>query len=454
VSPFAWLCATFVALVAAGVPVAFAIAIASFVGYALIPDPFGSLSPYGLITDMTGGMKQISLIYIPFFILAGKAMGQGGVARRLIDLSRAFVGGVRGGTSYVSVLASMFFGAISGSGVADVASIGSVMIPEMRKEGYDAPFATAVTISAGTLGLVIPPSNIMVLYVVIAAGTLIPAGAYQGVGLDIRTMFLAGFLPGIVTGLALMAVCGILSHLRGYPKGRWLGPREVVRSFIGALFPMFIVAVILGGILFGIVTADESAALAVVLAVIAGVVVYREVPARQVLAMLRDSAVTCGVVFFLIAASNAMKFVFIHEGIDRAMQDLCLQFIGNRFAFLLVVNILLLVCGCFLDMTPAVLIFTPLLLPIAVGYGVHPIHFGIILTLNLCIGLCTPPVGNCLFVGCSVSKVPLTQMIRPLLPFYAAMFAALLVVTYAEAIPMWLPAQWLRWFPPLVGAGP
>ncbi len=453
-SPFLWLCVTFLVLLALRVPVAFAIAIASFVGFAFIPDPFGTLSPFAMLTDMTGAVKQLALIAIPFFILAGRIMGEGGVAGRLVAFSRSLIGWVPGGTAYVNVLSSMFFGGVSGSAVADVSSIGSLLIPLMRKEGYDAPFAGAVTVSSSTIGLIIPPSNVMILYAIVAAGTAAAAGPYAHVDLDVRTMFLSGFVPGILVGLALMAVCGVLAWRRKYPRGPWTGWATVLARLGAASPSLVIVAVILGGILFGIVTADESAALAVVLALVAGLALYREISLRQVPAILIDAVVTSGVVFFLIAASNAMKYIFIYEGIDRALLEAALGLTENRYAFLLSLNVILLVFGTFLDMTPAVLIFTPLFLPVAVEYGVHPIHFGIILLVNLCIGLCTPPVGNCLFVGCGISGVNLTRMIRPMLPFYAAMIAMLLLVTYAEPLTMWLPAQWVAWFPPPMPGGP
>jgi tripartite ATP-independent transporter DctM subunit len=448
-SPFAWLCVSFVCLLALRVPVAFAIAIASFVGFAFIPDPFDTLAPYALFTDITGGVKQLSLIAIPFFILAGSVMGQGGMGARLIGFSQSLIGWVRGGTAYVNVMTSMFFGGVSGSAVADTSSIGSILIPMMRREGYDARFATAVTVCSSTIGLIIPPSNTMILYAVIAGGAVAATGAYAHVMLEVRTMFLAGLVPGILIGLGLMATCGVLSRRRGYPKGAWLGAREVARRFARASLALVVVAIILGGILSGFVTADESAAVAVALAFIVALFIYRELTWRQAPGIVGDAVVTTGVVFFLIGASNAMKFIFIHEGIDRALLEFCQALTANRYMFLLILNVVLLVCGTFLDMTPAILIFTPLFLPVALHYGVHPIHFGLILTVNLCIGLCTPPVGNCLFVGCGISGVPLTKMIRPMLPFYAAMVAVLLVVTYYEPFTMWLPARWMEWFPPL-----
>lgn len=450
-TPFTWFVVAFLTLLVMGQPVAFAIAIASFVGFAFIPDPFGTAEPYSLLTDMTGGMNQLALIAIPFFILAGRIMGQGGIATRLIGLSQGMVGWVRGGTSYVSVLSSMFFGGVSGSAVADASSIGSVMIPMMDKEGYDLPFATAVTISASTLGLIIPPSNVMILYSVIATGTPAPAGPHQALAPTVPLMFLSGFLPGVIVAISLMACCGILSAIRGYPKGRWLGLRVLGRRALQASLALGVVVIILGGILFGWMTPEESAAVAVIVAIPVAVWIYREMRAREMLAIVHEAVLTTGVVFFLIAASNAMKYVFIHERIDQHLYDLSLSLIGGRTTFLLVVTAVFLVCGTFLDMTPAVLIFTPLFLPVAVRYGVHPIHFGIILLVAFCIGLCTPPVGNCLFVGCGLSGVPLTRMIVPLLPFYAAMVAALLAVTFIEPITMWLPGNWARWFPPAGG---
>ncbi len=450
-SPFAWMVIVFVVLLLVRMPVAFAIAIASFVGYAAIPDPFGSKTLYGLLTDMTGGVSKIALIAIPFFILAGRIMGQGGIARRLIDLSHSVIGWVRGGTGYVNVMASMFFGGVSGSAVADVSSIGSILIPIMEEEGYDTEFATAVTVSSSTIGLIIPPSNVMILFAVVAGGMAAPPGAYENLSLGISSMFLAGLVPGVVIGVMLMAATGLLAWRRGYPKGSWDGLGAVGRALGRSVLALGVLVIILGGILFGFMTAADSAAVAVVCALIVGVLIYRELPARKVPVILREAVVTTGVVFFLIAASNAMKFVFINQGIDRQLLELCQAVTDNRIVFLLVLNVVLLVFGTFLDMTPAVLIFTPLFLPVAVEYGVHPVHFGIILLTNLCIGLCTPPVGNCLFVGCGLSKVPLTRMIRPMLPFYVAMLVALALVTYIEPVTLFLPDLWARWFPSAAG---
>ncbi len=445
-SPFAVLCIVFVVLLLLRVPVAFSIAIASFVGFAFIEDPFGSMSPYALLTDMTGVVKQLALIAIPFFILAGQIMGRGGIAWRLIGLSQSTIGWVRGGTGYVNVMASMFFGGVSGSAVADVSSIGSLLIPVMDREGYDLPFATAVTVTSSTVGLIIPPSNVMILYAIVASGTA-TVGAYRDVPLNVQTMFLSGFTPGILVGISLMALCGILAHLRGYPRGPWRGVVHVLGRLVSASLALGIVLIILGGILFGFLRADEASAVAVICALIAAMLVYREITFRQLPGIVRDALVTTGVVFFLIAASNAMKFVFLSERIDQALLDLCLSITHDRIVFLLVLNVVLLVFGTFLDMTPAVLIFTPLFLPVAVEYGIHPVHFGVILLMNLCIGLCTPPVGNCLFVGCGISKVPLSRMVRPMLPFYLAMIVALLLVTYVEPLTMWLPDLWQGWFP-------
>lgn len=451
-TPFAWMCLVFVVLLLMRMPVAFAIVIASFVGYAAIPDPFGAKTSYGLLTDMTGGVHKIALVAIPFFILAGRLMGSGGIARRLIALSNALVGWIRGGTGYVNVLTSMFFGGVSGSAVADVSSVGSILIPLMKEEGYDLEFSTAVTVSSSTIGLIIPPSNVMILFAVVAGGTQAVSGAYKHVDLGIGTMFLAGMLPGIMTGLILMLAVGILSGLRGYPKGSWRGIAHVLACAGRAIFALVVVAIILGGILFGFLTAADSAAVAVVVALVVGVLIYRELPIRQVPGIVREAVVTTGVVFFLIAASNAMKFVFLDQGIDQVLLDVSQSLTTNRVVFLLILNVVLLIFGTFMDMTPAVLIFTPLFLPVAVEYGVHPIHFGIILLVNLCIGLCTPPVGNCLFVGCGLSKVPLIKMIRPMLPFYAAMLLALLAVTYFEPVTMWLPDAWGGWFPQVTAA--
>lgn len=447
-SAVAAMAATFVALLLLRVPIAFAIALAAFLGFALVPDPFGAREPHALLTDMTGTLRTNALVAIPFFVLAGRIMGAGGIARRLVALSRGLLGGVRGATSQVNVLSSLFFGGVSGSAVADVSSLGAVLLPAMEEEGYEPEFGAAVTVASSTLGLILPPSNVMILYAVVAGGVGVPTGgrgAELRVGVD--TMFLAGVVPGLLLAATLLALCAVLARLRGHPRGAWPGPRALARRAVAALPALAVVLVILGGILFGWTLTHEAAALAVVLALVAALFVHRELDAAALPALLADAVVTTGVVFFLIAASSAMTAVLLHADVDRALVAAFRALTDDPVAFLLLLNALALLAGLFLDLTPALLILTPLFLPVAVEYGVHPVHFGIVLLLNLCIGLCTPPVGSCLFVGCALSGVSMGRLARALLPFYAAMLVALVLVTFVPATSLWLPERWAAWFP-------
>ncbi|MBI4568222.1 MAG: TRAP transporter large permease [Planctomycetes bacterium] len=448
-SALAWLLLVFVVLLILDVPVAYAVACASLAGYvALEQTEFPPRSPMALVNDMVNGVGKLSLIAIPFFIFAGNLMGQGGIADRLVAFSRAALGWLPGGLSYVSVGSSMLFGGVSGSAVADASSVGSIMIPAMTRAGYPREFSASVTVSASTLGLIIPPSNTMILYAAITAGLTRPAGfadvaspAYLGVDCSATTMFLCGFIPGALTAVALMAVCALTAWKRGFPRESFAGARALARAFIQAMPAAGLLLLIMSGILLGWFDAEQSAAVAVIYGLVIALLVYREIGLRQTAAIVRETAVTTGVVFMLIAASMAMKNVLVATDVVDDLKDWCLSVSSNRFAFLLALNVLLLIVGTFLDMTPAMLIFTPMFLPVAMEYGIHPAHFGMVLLVNLCIGLCTPPVGNCLFVGCTVAKVPISRVVRPMLPFYAAMIMVLLVVTYFEDVSLWLPAH-------------
>jgi tripartite ATP-independent transporter DctM subunit len=434
--------AAFVVLLLARVPVAFAIGLAAFLGFALTPDPFDAREAFGLLTGMTGTLKQNPLVAIPFFILAGQIMGRGGVARRLVGLSRGLLAGVRGGTSQVNVLSSLFFGGISGSAVADVSSIGSILLPAMKEEGYEPEYSAAVTVTSSTLGLILPPSNVMILYAVVAGGVALPGDTGIAVGVD--TMFLAGVVPGLAVGATLMALCAVQARLRGHPRGAWPGLAALLRRAVAALPALGIVLLILGGILFGWTLTYEAAALAVVGATVAGLWVYRELALSDIPALLADAVVTTGVVFFLIATSSAMTAVLLQADIDRHLLELITGLTDHPLVFLLLLNGVALTLGLFLDLTPALLILTPLFLPVAVSYGIHPVHFGVVLLVNLCIGLCTPPVGSCLFVGCALAGVPMERMARALLPFYAALLVALALVTLFPSLSLWLPELFER----------
>lgn len=373
------------------------------------------------------GIDSFSLLAIPFFILAGILMGRGGIARRLIDFAGALVGRFTGGLAYVNVLTCMLFGSISGSAVAAVSSVGGFMIPEMNKKGYDKRFNVAVTTTAATTGLMIPPSNIMIVYALVSGGVSIAA------------MFMAGILPGILFGIFLMFVSGVISKKRSYGAGEKAGLMEILRAFRHAILSLLLIVIVLGGILKGIFTATEAAAIAVVYAFILAVVVYRQVKLREIPQILLQCGITTAIVMLLIGTSSAMSWILAYENIPQSVSAALLSLSSNKIVIFLIINILLLFVGTFMDMTPAVLIFTPIFLPVAQQLGVHPVHFGLIMIANLCIGLCTPPVGTCLFVGCGVGKTTLAKVTRPLVPFFIAMIAALMLITYIPQISLFIP---------------
>jgi tripartite ATP-independent transporter DctM subunit len=376
---------------------------------------------------MATGISSFSLLAIPFFILSGVLMGEGGMARRLMDFAALLVGGFRAGLCYVNTLTCMLFGAVSGSATAAVSSIGGFMIPEMTRKGYGKEFSVALTTTSATTGLLIPPSNIMIVYAVVA-GNVSVAG-----------LFMAGIIPGIVVGLLLMVTSYIM--MRGHEvevAKREVSGAEIVRVFLHAIPSLILFVIVLGGILGGVFSATEASAVAVIYALIVGAL-YREVKVADLPEILLRSAKTTAVVMFLIGASSAMSWVLTYENIPQMVSNALLAISENKYVTFLIINLLLLIVGTFMDMTPAVLIFTPIFLPAVTSMGIDPVHFGIWLIANLCIGLCTPPVGTCLFVGCGVGKTSLAKVIPPLLPLFIAMIVGLLLITYVPALSMWLP---------------
>jgi tripartite ATP-independent transporter DctM subunit len=411
-------------LLALGVPVAFCI------GLGTVTAMFMSMEPGPAVTTvaqrMATGLDSFTLLAIPFFILAGNLMNRGGIARRLIDFAKALVGTLPGGLAIVNIVASMLFGAISGSAAAAASAIGGMMGPRMRDEGYDRDYAAAVNIAAATTGLIIPPSNVLIVYS-LASG-----------GVSIAALFLAGYIPGILLGLMLMLVAGTIAVRRGYPVAERLPLRVAFQQFVDALPSLFLMVVVIGGIVGGIFTATEAAAVAVLYAGVLSFL-YREIGPRDLPAIFREAAATTAVVMLLIAASIGMSWIMAYINLPQGVTSALIGLSNNPIVLLLIINLILLVVGTFMDMTPAVLIFTPIFLPVAVSLGIDPTHFGIIMVLNLCIGLCTPPVGSVLFIGVGVAQTTIARVIRPLMPLYAAMFLALLVVTYVPALSLWLP---------------
>ncbi len=366
---------------------------------------------------------------IPFFILAGEIMGAGGISRRLIEFSNVIIGRVRGGLAQVNILASMFFGGISGSAVADTSSIGAMLIPMMKDNGYDDDYSVAVTVTSSCQGVIIPPSHNMIIYS-LAAG-----------GLSVGKLFLGGFVPGgVILGVALMIVSYIIAVKRGYPKGKKFTLKESLKISAGAFFGLLTAVIIIGGgVLSGVFTATESAAVACVYAFFVTFFVYREIKIKAMNQILFNSLKTLALVLSLIAAAKAFGHMLALLQVPALATNALLAITENPIILLLLINILVLVLGCIMDMAPLILILTPILLPVVTSLGMDPIQFGVVLILNLAIGLCTPPVGGALFVGCAIGKVSIEKMTKSLLPFYAVMVIVLLLITFIPGLVMFVP---------------
>ncbi|QXD14101.1 TRAP transporter large permease [Rhodocaloribacter litoris] len=416
---------TFLVLLALDVPVAFCIGLATLFSMFAMVDFIPAIST--VAQRVATGLDSFTLLAIPFFILAGNIMGRGGIAHRLIALARALVGSLPGGLAFVNVIANMLFGAISGSAIASAVAIGGVMHPRMVRSGYGAGYSAAVNVTSATTGLVIPPSNVLIIYS-LASG-----------GVSVAALFVAGYLPGLLMGMALMIVAGVVAYRRGFRTDERVPLTEVARRLLDALPSLGLIIVVIGGIVAGIFTATEAAAIAVLYALVLSVGIYREIRLRELFDVLLHSVVTTAVVMLLIATSMALSWALSFERIPQEVGEALVSVSENPVVLLLLVNVMLLLVGTFMDMTPAILIFTPIFLPVAVQMGVDPVHFGILMVVNLCIGLCTPPVGTVLFAGCSVAGVPVSGIVRPLLPLYIALLLALLIVTFVPALTLWLP---------------
>jgi len=416
---------SFVLLLALGVPISFSIGIATVLTMLFTIPPEPAITT--VAQRMATGLDSFVLLAIPFFILSGQLMGRGGIARRLIDFAKVMVGMLPGGLAFVNVLACMFFGAISGSAVAATSAIGGFMIPLMNREGYDKNFNVAVTVTSSTTGLLIPPSNILIVYS-LASG-----------GVSIAALFIAGYIPGILVGLSLMAVCAVVAKIRNYPVGERQNFIEGIKKLLIAIPSLMLVVIVIGGIIAGIFTATEASAVAVLYSLALSVAIYREVKVRELPQILLKTVETTAIVMLLIGTSTAMSWILSYENIPQNISAALISLTGNKIIILLIINLILLIVGTFMDMTPAVLIFTPIFLPVVVQLGVTPLHFGIIMVLNLCIGLCTPPVGSVLFVGCGIGNTSVVKVVKPLLPMFIAMTAMLLIVTYFPELSLFLP---------------
>ena len=416
---------SFVILLSLGVPISYSIGIASILTMLM------SISSVPALTTvsqrMATGIDSFALLAIPFFILAGQLMNSGGIARRLIDFAKVLVGKLPGGLAFVNIMAAMLFGAISGSAVAAASAIGGFMHPVMKKEGYDDSFSAAVNITSATTGLIIPPSNILIVYS-LASG-----------GVSIAALFIAGYLPGILLGLSLMIVAGVYAVKHNYKVVFTITLRDAVKKFLDAIPSLLLVIIVIGGIVAGYFTATEASAIAVFYAFILSVFIYKEVKLKDLPKILLQSSTTTAIVMLLIGTSMAMSWVMAYENIPQNVAQALITISDSKIVILIIINLLLLFVGTFMDMTPAVLIFTPIFLPVAVQLGIDPIHFGIIMVMNLSIGLCTPPVGSVLFVGCSVAELPIMKVIRPLVPFFIAMIVVLLLVSYIPELSLLIP---------------
>ncbi len=409
--------------VALRVPVAYALGLAALAGAIYIDIPLEAV-----MLKISDGVSKFSLLAIPFFVLAGAIMAEGGMARRLVAFANVLVGFIRGGLSLVNVLASTFFGAISGSSVADTASIGSVMIPRMVKAGYPRVFATNVTICGSVQAILIPPSHNAVIYSLAAGGTI-----------SIAHLFVAGVFPGLLLGVSLIALCLFMARRHDYPRGELVPFRQALKMALEALWGLGTMVIILGGILGGVFTATESAAVACVYAFLVTMLVYRDYRWRDLPHLVHRTAKTVAMVMMLIAFASSFGYIMALMQLPAKVTAFFLTISEDKIVILLMINIMLLVLGCLMDMAPLILICTPILLPVVVKFGVDPVHFGMIMMVNLGIGLVTPPVGSTLFVGCAVGKVTIEQVAREIWPFYIAMVIVLILVTYIPAISMWLP---------------
>ncbi|KAA3635442.1 MAG: hypothetical protein DWQ02_09875 [Bacteroidetes bacterium] len=415
---------TFVVLIAIGVPIAWSIGLSSiFTMLVSIP----ALPAVTTVAQrMATGLDSFALLAIPFFVLAGQIMSRGGIARRLIDFAKTLVGSFPGGLAYVNIIAAMLFGAISGSSVAAASALGSMLGKRMEEEGYPKEFSAAVNVTSATTGLVIPPSNILIVYS-LASG-----------GVSIAALFLAGYIPGILTGAFLMIVAAVWAKRKGLAVGERSKLREVVKTFFDAFPSLLLLVVVIGGIVAGIFTATEASAVAV-LYCLALTFIYKEVTWGEIPSIFLNSVKTTAIVMLLIGTSMSMSWIMAYENIPQNITELLLSVSDSKIIILLLINLTLLFVGIFMDMTPAVLIFTPIFLPVVTEMGMDPTHFGIIMVLNLCIGLCTPPVGSVLFIGVGVAGTTIQKVIRPLLPLFIAMIIALIIVTYVPALSLWLP---------------
>lgn len=404
------------------IPVAFSLALSSVAAAWYLEIPLAVL-----LQNMVKSVDSFALLAVPFFIIAGEIMGRGGISRRLIGFAKVLVGNLRGGLAYVNCITSTFFGGISGSAVADISSLGSILIPMMEEEGYDKEFSVSITLSTAVQSIMIPPSHNMVMYAM-AAG-----------GISVGRMFLGGVLPGFLLCVMLLGYSVFVSYKRKYPAGVKVTFREGVKQTVDALWGLGTIAIIILGVTTGVFTVTESAAVAVVYACFVSVVIYKDIAPRELFSLFRNGFKTVASVMFLIACSGAFGWLLAYVRVPQMVANAMLSLSSNPIVILLLLNVVLLILGMICDMGPIILIATPVLLPVATAIGIDPIHFGIIMMLNLGIGLTTPPVGAALFVASSVGKLRMEKVVISTLPMYAVMLVVLLLVNFIPAITLFLP---------------
>ena len=414
----------FAVLLILGCPISISIAISS-IATTLVNLPWDQTS-FIVMQKMNSGVESFSLLAVPLFILAGNIMNNGGIARRLIRFAQLLSGRIPGSLAHTNVLANMFFGALSGSAVAAASAIGGIMAPMEEEEGYDPAFATCVNIASAPTGLLIPPTSAFIVYSTVAGGVSVSA------------LFMAGYVPGILMGLSTMAIAYCYAKKHNYPVCQKVSASEAVRITLDAIPSLLLIVIVIGGIVGGIFTATEGAGICVLYCLILSLF-YRSLTRKSFMKILLNSAATSGIILFLISASSAMSWVMAYTGIPAAISNAIMSISTNKYVILLLMNLVLLVVGMFLDITPACLIFTPIFLPIVQSLGMDLVQFGVVLTFNMCMGTMTPPVGSVLFVSCGISKVPIERVFKPLLPYVGALLMVLLLVTYEPAVSLALP---------------
>ncbi len=418
---------SFLTFLVLGVPVAFVLGLTSLVGLLYL----GHIPLLLVPKQMFSGVDSFPLLAVPFFILAGNLMNTGGITKRLIHFCKILLGHVRGGLSLVNVVASMFFGGITGAAVADTSALGTILIPAMVKEKYDRNFSAAVTAASSTVGPIIPPSIPMVILGTVGE-------------VSIGALFLAGVIPGALVGLSLLAVAYVISVRNNYPKEKRASVKEFFYGLKDAVLALLMPAIIMGGILGGIFTPTEAAVVAVFYAFLVSVLIYREIRWKDIPKIFIDSVVTTSIIMLVIANSAILGWILANQKIPQVVAEIFLSISSNKWVILLLINLFLLFLGTFMETTASLIILTPILLPLAVKLGIDPIHFGLVMVLNLVIGLITPPLGVCLFIACSIARITLEDIVKAIAPFLIAAIAVLFIVTYIPELVLWLPRMAIK----------